>query len=114
MALTPSPAPRDFWDETDLDTGWKDKAACKGQTHLFFNPHVCDQRCDGPKGCTAGRQEEGRYERIQKAKALCETCPVTDECLDYALVTEIKFGFWGGLTERQRRELRAQRREGRS
>lgn len=83
------------------------KAACLHMPHLFFNPHVCDSECDGPDGCTAGRQEQGRYERIRRARELCASCPVTSECLEYAMTLEIKHGMWGGHTERQRQRLRA-------
>ena len=34
---------------------------------------------------------------------ICATCPVRDECLEFALETRERFGVWGGMTERQRR-----------
>jgi WhiB family transcriptional regulator, redox-sensing transcriptional regulator len=40
------------------------------------------------------------------AKALCQTCPVKAECLDYALEGGDRFGIWGGTSERDRRRLR--------
>ena len=40
------------------------------------------------------------------AKTICRACPVTAECLDYALTHHEAYGIWGGLTERQRRRLR--------
>ena len=40
------------------------------------------------------------------AKRVCEACPVSGKCLDYAMANDEKFGIWGGLSERERRRLR--------
>lgn len=40
------------------------------------------------------------------ARAICRTCPVRRQCLEYALVTGQRHGIWGGMTESQRRRLR--------
>jgi len=40
------------------------------------------------------------------AKAICATCPVVDECLQWALDHDEIYGVWGGLSEHERRELR--------
>ena len=45
------------------------------------------------------------------AKLICRRCPVIADCLQFALDHNIKEGVWGGTSERQRRELRGQRRE---
>jgi len=39
------------------------------------------------------------------AKKVCERCPVTQECLQFALDNEQRFGIWGGRSERERRAL---------
>lgn len=41
------------------------------------------------------------------AKAVCARCPVRAECLAFALENDERFGVWGGLSERERRQLRA-------
>lgn len=41
------------------------------------------------------------------AKAICARCPVSAECLDYALTHEERFGIWGGTSERERRKIAA-------
>lgn len=41
-----------------------------------------------------------------EARAVCAGCPVTGECLAYALRWDIRHGIWGGMSERQRRQLR--------
>ena len=68
-------------------SSWYDLAACKGMGHLMF-------------------PERGNAQQAYTAIAICETCPVTAECLASALETEERFGIWGGLTERRRREIR--------
>lgn len=40
-------------------------------------------------------------------KRICQRCPVAAECLDYALENNEMFGVWGGLSERERRALKA-------
>lgn len=41
----------------------------------------------------------------KEAKAVCAQCPVVDQCLEYALAHQERFGVWGGLSERERRGL---------
>jgi hypothetical protein len=50
-----------------------------------------------------------RGESTRAAKQVCSECPVTDECLDYALRTSQRYGIWGGKSEQERRRLRAVR-----
>ncbi len=68
---------------------WRAQGACVGaDTDLFF---------------------PGRGERLDAAKRVCATCPVAAACRDYAVpVAELK-GVWGGLSEVERRRLRARR-----
>lgn len=40
-----------------------------------------------------------------RAKAVCNGCPVRTECLADALDNRVEFGVWGGMTERERRAL---------
>jgi WhiB family redox-sensing transcriptional regulator len=48
--------------------------------------------------------------RPLEALRLCATCPVKDECLEYALENHQHWGVWGGMTERQRFEEKRRRR----
>lgn len=40
------------------------------------------------------------------AKKICTSCEVRNQCLEYALENDERFGIWGGLSERERRKLR--------
>ncbi len=73
------------------DVRWRDDAACRGvDTDVFFP--VTD-------------------EEAAEAKAVCASCPVREECLEFALQTRQEDGVWGGLTETERRRLRRRLRE---
>ena len=74
---------------TDLVADWKSRAACAGYPNDLFFP--------------IGDVNEGT---IEKAKAICAVCPVTDDCLQYALETNQRNGIWAGTTEEERRSLR--------
>lgn len=40
------------------------------------------------------------------AKRICSGCDVKQQCLEYALANDERFGIWGGLSERERRKLK--------
>ncbi|MFA5891192.1 MAG: WhiB family transcriptional regulator [Actinomycetota bacterium] len=42
----------------------------------------------------------------REAKRICAQCTVQEDCLEYALVNDERFGIWGGLSERERRRLK--------
>jgi len=42
----------------------------------------------------------------REAKKVCLSCSVRDDCLEYALGHDERFGIWGGLSERERRRLK--------
>ena len=76
---------------------WQSKAACRGAcARLFFGPD--------------GETEPERQVREGKARAVCASCPVRAECLDYALEHNVRYGIWGGLNEHERRAERRRRR----
>ena len=45
----------------------------------------------------------GEPERIHLAKMICSGCPVRNDCLDWAIRTDDKWGLYGGLTPQERR-----------
>lgn len=50
---------------------------------------------------------EGKDQK--RARVVCMGCPVRAICLAEALDNRIEWGVWGGLTERERRQLLRQR-----
>lgn len=47
---------------------------------------------------------------VESAQLICARCPVSRQCLDYALEHRVAHGVWGGASERSRaRILRARR-----
>lgn len=68
---------------------WQEQANCLGVDPDLFFP------------------ERGASTR--EAKAVCGSCEVRADCLEYALDHAEKFGIWGGLSERERRRLRRER-----
>lgn len=66
---------------------WMRRAACVGEDpNLFFDT-------------TYSSTEKKRLQ------AMCRNCPVLELCRPYAILHE-EFGYWAGLTERERGKLR--------
>ena len=74
-----------------------------------LNPPLCTDiwtAAAGLYGTEAFFPEKGGSTR--DAKRVCGVCPVREECLQYAMDNDERFGIWGGLSERERRRLRKQ------
>lgn len=79
---------------TTTDDEWRDHALCRDtDPDLFF-----------PVGTTGQALVQ-----IDHAKRVCGECPVTSDCLDFALRTNQDSGIWGGLSEEERRTIRRRR-----
>lgn len=63
-----------------------------------------DARC---RGLEDALFPDGKDQK--RARAVCTGCPVRAHCLAEALDHKIEWGVWGGLTERERRQLLRQR-----
>jgi WhiB family redox-sensing transcriptional regulator len=48
---------------------------------------------------------------VEVARAICATCDVKRQCLEYALFNQIDHGVWGGASERERRRINKARRK---
>ncbi len=86
--LTGGPAgvPTGLSGLTPEDPGWQELALCAQTDPEAFFP------------------EKGGSTR--EAKRVCQSCEVRQECLEYALGNDERFGIWGGLSERERRRLK--------
>jgi WhiB family transcriptional regulator, redox-sensing transcriptional regulator len=58
-------------------TDWRERAACRELGPELFFPGI---------GVTA-----------KAGKKVCRRCPVTEECLNYAVSTDTRDGIWGGI-----------------
>ena len=47
---------------------------------------------------------------VDRARKICATCNVTEDCLEYALLNRIDHCVWGGASERERRRILKRRR----
>ena len=76
---------------TTITTDWRDLAACRdSDASLFF-----------PVGTTGPAVQQ-----TEAAIAICNTCVVKEDCLQYALETNQESGVWGGYAEDDRRRRR--------
>ena len=70
---------------------WHSEAAC---------------RSHGPAAFIIGKGANAAT--MDRARAICSKCPVTVQCLDYALADPDTVGIWAGTTGRQRRQMRSE------
>lgn len=72
---------------------WQEQGNCHGieDPEIFFLPY----------GIRATKKKEAE----DKAKAICEGCPVIQQCLQFALDTRETYGVWGGTTPEERQEM---------
>ena len=75
----------------DPDPSWRRRAACRGLDPALFFPEI--------------------GENAAAAKAVCAQCPVSRECLGFALANAETEGVWGATTPRARRPLRSALRQ---
>ncbi|MFI6238369.1 WhiB family transcriptional regulator [Micromonospora sp. NPDC050795] len=73
-------------DLLDSQPEWQERALCSETDPEAFYP------------------EKGGSTR--EAKRICGRCEVKTECLEYALGHDERFGIWGGLSERERRQMK--------
>ena len=70
----------------NVELSWQERALCAQTDPEAFFP------------------EKGGSTR--EAKRVCLSCDVRQECLEYALAHDERFGIWGGRSERERRRLK--------
>lgn len=77
----------------DVQEPWYEEAACATYSaEVFFPPSEIPLAAN-------------------QAKAICEGCPVREECLSFALETAQAEGVWGGMDAGERRRMRRRIRD---
>jgi len=71
---------------------WQLHSSCRGADQELFFP------AEGERAAQARLRE-------QRAKRVCEACPVLSQCRSFALSTRQEYGIWGGMTEDERRSM---------
>ena len=66
---------------------WTDDAACKGKTDVMF-------------------PLRGDVNGVRHAKAICASCPVIDDCLEYVTTSPERYGVWAGIAGKEITEQR--------
>ncbi len=80
-----------------IEEGWQLRAECRGpEATVFFPPPRFERKHE-------------RLSREAQAKAICMSCAVREECLDYAVAIREPHGIWGGLTEVERKSVVTER-----
>ena len=77
--------------KSDDDVSWQHKALCSQTDPEAFFP------------------EKGGSTR--DAKQVCARCEVREQCLQWAIKHDERFGIWGGLNERERRRYKKEHKE---
>lgn len=81
---TDSPTPAAATDD------WRFEGACRTHDPELFFP--------------VGNNVQGQL-ATKQAKAICNGCHLREQCLEHALTNDIRYGIWGGTTERERARL---------
>ena len=72
---------------------WWERALCRELDPEIFFPE----------------QRGGIVRDVEYAKSFCRVCLVRQDCLDYALSVDDRFGIFGGLTHEERKQLRTEK-----
>lgn len=75
---------------------WQKDAACRGMMNDPDNPTFFIARGD-------------QAQMLKKVRKICEECPVTSDCLEFAIRLDIEQGVWGGKSTRERKIIRKER-----
>lgn len=80
--------------------GWQTHAACRDSDPELFFPATDDYTAPAVQ------------EQIAAARRVCQSCPVTTECLRWALDSGQDHGLWAETTPAERRQIRRARMAG--
>lgn len=87
------------WAHAPAPEEWKLRARCRGEDPDLWFPQGDGQR----------RSDRKVRAVTVVARSFCLKCPVKNDCLSYAITLDLRYGMWGGLTERQRASLTGRR-----
>ena len=76
----------DSFDFVGGRPSWQHLGACRGMPAEWWFPE--------------------RGQDAAEAKRVCLSCPVREECSMYATNASMRFGIWGGIAERKRRQIK--------
>lgn len=65
---------------------WMNRGSCRGQDQRIWFP--------------------GKGQSLERARAICDTCPVRVDCLQHALSNPDLSGIWAGTSHKERTRLR--------
>lgn len=85
---------------------WRERAACREMDVSAFYPAQDEAR-------TGSGQWAGPRQRDDDPRPVCAGCPVRMQCLDFAIDNRERYGIWGGLNERERRNVAEKRKRAR-
>lgn len=84
-----------------------DGSAIKERPHFIARPRMGQWRgLANCRGIDPDLMFPGQGESANPAKQVCAGCVVRWECLSYSIEAREKFGVWGQVGERNRRQLR--------
>lgn len=89
----------------DLDSPF-DPALCRGGPYEVWYPNFHDANGDEfLDDGTIWEQFGDTSSAYDKARAVCNQCPIKELCLQDAMERKERFGMWGGLTPIERRRI---------
>lgn len=86
------------------------QAACSGASIDWWFPNIIDE--DGEEWMDDGTIYEAfgpTDEFYDRARDVCDMCPIREQCLEHAMEEKERYGMFGGLTPLERRRI--ERRE---
>jgi WhiB family redox-sensing transcriptional regulator len=72
----------------EADWAWQLQGSCRDHSVETFFP-------DSVRG-------QAWIEAVNLAKRICRSCPVIEDCRDFAVKTQERWGIWGALTPAER------------
>lgn len=72
-----------------IKTNWRARPACAGMDSRIFFPE-------------RENKEFSPTEAYERAREVCNVCPIKDQCLEVAIKNGETSGMWGGKTPRER------------